>query len=134
MSNPISWTFGAIGSVVSFAVSTAFTGVCLAGIAGAALYKTKPDEKSLDDFIKKQIKKNIPGPGIIGNTLSDIANCVSNQTIDDMVVCRIATVRVGTNKRKYIGIFGSWFDITAKKYKFCVDPNGVTTVTEEYED
>jgi hypothetical protein len=126
-SNPITWTLGAIGSTICFVTSTVVSGVCLAGVTGAALYVTKPDEKSFDDFLKKEIRKEIPGPGIVGRTVGNAANKISDKIIDDVIICRIATVKLGPIKRKYVGILGTWFDVTSKYQKFHGSTNGTDT-------
>lgn len=90
-------------------------GVFVTGASGAALYRTKPDEKSLENFIKGTIQREIPIQSFFGRLFGYGTVQSSTIMIEDCIVARYADVTYANGtKRYYIGALGRWFDITKR--------------------
>ncbi|AYV85389.1 MAG: putative ORFan [Satyrvirus sp.] len=101
-----------VGTVIKTSVIT--TGI-VAASAGGFAYLTKPDDKSLEKEIQKNIASKVNVP-VVGNVVSRIGTASSNTDIKDYVLFKTAEVTyVDGSKEAYVGAFQNWF--TDKSFK-----------------
>ena len=77
------------------------------------MFATKPHDETIDPFIKEFTAKLIRGKTsntieiVASKALSSVATIMTNRTIDDYIIFKIATVNIG-DKRYFIGVFNNW--------------------------
>lgn len=109
MTSFISGTISVIGGCVSFVVKASFGLAFLGGAAGAALYVTKPDEKTFDSYLRNECKKSVPG--FAGKALGVVISNVSSTAFTDNILFRFADISlIDGSKQRYVGVLGTWFD------------------------
>lgn len=104
---------GTMNLIVKTTTSIVFGGIFVTGASGTALYCTKPDERSLEGFVKTEIQRSTPPPSFIARLFGYGTTQTATIMCDDYVLARYADVTyTNGSKKHYVGALGRWFDIT----------------------
>jgi hypothetical protein len=81
------------------------------GVVTFILYITKPEDSTLEVFLKNNYKHSDSFINLLVSKLI-VVNC----ELVDCGVFKVATVNVFGNKLRFIGVIGHWVDITNRTF------------------
>lgn len=108
MTSIVTGFVGLVGSVVKY---TFWTSIGVVGVAGIALYVTKPDTDSFDKYLKTYVKKNTsPFVSLVSGPAVDL---LTTTNVKDYVLVKVAEVTIAGQKdtKYYLGVAQNWISL-----------------------